>query len=139
MKLYSLIFTILVSAQFTLAKMPWEIEVEKITRKMDSIQSNAEKLTLLTKWVTDDFLKTRPDSILSPSLALEFGEYELVLLDLIEAVKTPKLLSPGGEVTNRFDCEYFLLHWQLGLQPQGEILINKPLKTLAPLIKKFCQ
>jgi hypothetical protein len=132
-------FLLSLLSQIALAKEAWEIEVERITQKIDAHQSNPEKLSQLTKWVTDDFLKLRPDSVMNPSQALEFGEYELILLDLIETVKTPSLLSPNTGVSTQFDCEYFLLHWQLGLQPQGETLENKPLKTLAPLIKKFCQ
>lgn len=113
-------------------------EIERFTKTIVKSEPQEKKLLALKKWVTTDFIKLRPDAISNQQDALEFGEYELILLDLIDQVTTPSLNQLSDNPKALFDCEYFLLHWQLGLQPQGETLKNKPLKTLKPLIKKFC-
>jgi hypothetical protein len=113
-------------------------EVMTFSNSIKKEMTASQKLTVLSNWVTRDFSKLRPDPVKDPSGSLEFGEYELVLIDLIENLKKPRLRKPGTEPKIQFDCEYFLLHWQVNLQPQGETLENSTLKTLKPLIQKFC-
>jgi hypothetical protein len=121
-----------------LASDKWTNEVIRFSNSIKKELPASQKLALVSHWVTQEFSKLRPDPVKDPAGSLEFGEYELVLLDLIENLKNPSPLEASTETKIQFDCEYFLLHWQINLQPQGETLENSTIKTLKPLIQKFC-
>jgi len=134
----SLLVTCLLYFSTSMAFEALSKEVGQFTQSLNTKTTKEEKIKQLSRWVTVDFIKLKPDPVASPQKSAIFIEYNLVLTSLMFDLKSEGSRRAGTGSNLKFNCEHFLTHWQVNLQPKGEVLENKTLINLKPLIEKFC-